>query len=392
MTLAPPPIAFQQAVLDRVTTYSSRAVALNPDGSVWRQLDLAKGGSVTTDMARDERRTASMSIVLSDDMNIRRTEGLWYDKSIRVYLGVFDGSTLDEQAVGTFLIDDIARGSGHRTIKLNVRDYAKKLSYELPYAVEWPKNTPVENVVSDLASGGGVGPSQQNLPLTGLNTAEIQSFPEGRARWTAMREVANAYGYDVFFDPLGILTMEPFTDPYLSAPEYRFEAGVASNLHAIDRKIQDTLIRNHIVVRGERPDGVPVWGEAINTSADSPTNVGNLGYRTETIESSFVESSEQAREMAERRLKYTSLEQWTADITTPLVPWMDVNTTVELHDPNVELGSPVKYLLNRFTLSLDFAPSKARLARVTDVSAHIPLYPGTAIYPGADIYPTYGEQ
>jgi len=365
-----PPAVVEQAVNDPVTTYTRRCNIFEADNTTLFRgsVPMVNVGNVTIDMGASTRRNAELALINEGgSIDIDRNNGLWYDKVIKIYMGVEIGGVSWEQPIGSFLIDRIKSSGLSQEVRFTLRDFSKKLSFNVPYALEWPIATPVENIIQTLASGGGVGPAQTNLPLTGANTTSIHTVNNGTLRWKAMSDLAIAFGYDLFFDEHGVLQMETFTDPSVSAPQYVFRTGQFSNVAKIDREIADDLIRNHIVVKGEQADGTPVWGEAENNNATSPTRIAVLGRRTREYDSSWVVSNTQAVEVAERFLKVQSLERYETQLSTITIPWMDVNETVEFDDPRKAVGDPTRYLLNRVSIPLDLSAASARLGRVTSV-------------------------
>lgn len=388
MPLSFPPIYIEEAVKAPVTRYTRRVDIHNADGTLWMRGAPLVSGSVSIDMARSERRTGSVVLLNHDGrLNINRNNGFWYDKVLKIYMGVVADSGSWETMLGTFLIDKIDSKNRQKDLSLSLRDFAKKLSYEIPLPVGFAINTPIETVVRNLAIGGGIPTGSIVTPNTGLFIPEERTFSNG-SRWKAMYDVATAYGYDLFFDAGGVLRMEAFTDPYTSQPQYTFQVGVDSNVASIDRNIMDALIYNHVVVEGETPAGVPVYGEAFNNAPLSPTRIEKLGFRTKpTIKNSWVISDAQAQEVAERVLKVSSLERYEADLDTLIAPWLDVNITVEFADPAAVPGDPTRYLLNKLDFDLKLGASKAHVGRVTSVIDPQPLYPATDIYPSSFTFP-----
>lgn len=370
MPLAFPPAFIERAAEASVTNFTRRVSIFEADNTTMWQgaVPFLASGEVTIDMSTKTRRSCGLDLYnFNGNIDIDRNNGLWYDKVFRVYMGIKAEFGDWETSIGTFIPDRIKSDDISQMISVTLRDFAAKLDYEIPYALEWPTNEPVENIIQDLASGGGVGPAQTNLPLTGANTSAVHTLNSGTNRWTAMQDLAIAHGYDLFFDVDGILQMEVYTDPAVSAPQFQFRTGTGSNVASIGRQISPDLIRNHIVVTGEQADGVPVWGEAENNEPTSPTRIAQLGRRTRHVESAFVTSNTQCVELAERYLKVQSLERYESTLGTVILPWMDVNETVEFVDPQAATGDPTRYLLNRVTIPLDLSAASARLARVTNV-------------------------
>lgn len=387
-----PPNYIEYAVNDPVTKYSRRVdVYESNNTTLWATDVPIISGSVSVDQTRDERRSADLTLLsINGSLKPNRNGGFWYDKIIKVVMGVETSSGNWEANIFTGVIDRIGTEDSRGQTKVTCRDFAKRMKYGLPYATAWPENTPIENVITALAQGSGL-PTTPNLPLTGVNTGEEFFFDQGSDRWGAAYEVATAYGYDLWFDADGDLQLTEFEDPTTTQPQFSFQTGATSNLVSIGRQVNDSLIRNHIVVHGTAPDESPVWGEAMNTVADSPTNVSKLGLRTEVYSSNWVTNFAQAQEVAENRLAYKSLEAWEASVGTIIVPWLEAGIIVNFEDPEAIPGDPDRYLLSSFSIPLELSAASAELRRVTNVIDYNPEYPSSSVYPANDIYPNEAQ-
>lgn len=387
-TLTFPPAYIEQAVNSGVTKYTRRVDVMQADNTtLWGRDIPVISGSVTVDQTRSERRSGDFTFLSIDGaLKPNRNDGFWYDKILHVYMGVETESGNWETRIASLLIDRIGTENSRGETKVTCRDFAKRMQYGLAYATGWAENTPIENIIHALASGSGL-PTVPNLPLTGVNTDQEFFYDQGADRWSSAYDIATAYGYDLWFDAYGDLQLTAFEDPTTTQPQITFKTGSDSNVASIGRQINDSLIRNHIVVHGTAGDDSPVWGEAMNTALDSPTNIYDLGLRTESYASSWVTTFEQAQEVAENRLKYKSLEQWEADIGIVVLPWLEAGTIVNFVDPEAIPGDPDRYLLSSFDFNLDLSTPKAALRRITNVIDLNPDFPSSSTYPDSDIYP-----
>jgi hypothetical protein len=328
-----------------------------------------QAGSVSIDQSRDERRVLDLTFYDHGDLyRPNPTNGLWYDKIIKVFRGVTAPGITWERQLGLFRIDSITKGRFPNTIKVTARDRTKDLrTSQFPFTTLFPENHPIEEIVRAIAVAGGITGSQMNLPLTGKSTSYEYSFDSGGERWAAIKEVCTSYGYEVFFTNDGILTMRQFQDPYAMVPQYTFQTGVEGNLASYDKSLSDNFLRNHIVVIGENASQVPVFAEAENTSPTSPTRIARVGRRTEKFDSAFVETYAQALEVAQRFLKVKALEQYEVSIEAIVTPYMDVGEVVEIIDPNPSPGDPTKFLLQNTTIPLVLGPMSASAGRVINI-------------------------
>jgi len=384
-TLTFPPTHIEQALADPAIYYHRRVDIYEPDTTtIWRRGAPLVGGSISIDQRGTDRRSGSITL---EGLTVDRIDGFWYDKVIKIYMGITTSTGTWEQAIGTFLMSQMGSEDYIPLAPVSLRDFSSKLDYDIPLDVGWPSNHPIEDIIGDLALGGGILPGNMNLPVTGDSVPEEKFIRADSNRWRSMVEVAEAYNYDLYFDADGVLQMQTFADPFLDPPQFRFRVGLGSNVASIGRNIKPDLIRNHVVVAGEAPDGSPVWGEAFNNEPLSPTRIDRLGQRTRRVENSWVQTFDQATELAERILRFESLEQVESNLGTIIVPWLDVNVTVEFVDPNNTVGDPTRFLLNRVEIPLDLSPAKSRLARVTNVIALDALYPEITLFPDDTIWP-----
>lgn len=400
-----PSALIEGQVTEGATRYTRRLDVYEFDGvTLWERDVPIVSGSVTADQTRPERRSASL-VLHNEDGKLQpdRDGGFWYDKILKLYMGIQAPSEYWETCIGVFLIDKMSTGSNDFTIGLSLRDKSKILKQELPYTLTYPENMPVENIIDDLAGEGGIGESDRNVLLDPQGNPwniPIQSevtLERGSDRYAKMNEIANIYGLELWFDSDGVLQMGWFEDPTLDSPQYTFQTGTLSNLSKVDKSISDTLIRNHIVVYGEQVSGsdttkAPIWGEALNNNPDSPTNVNRLGLRTETYKSELITSFNQAEALAYYLLQYRALEQYDCNLSTVIVPWLEPGIIVTLLDPHALGGDPIRFLLSSITLNLDLSPASAVVKRITNIENQSLYYPDTDEYPDTteDSYPSSG--
>jgi hypothetical protein len=248
---------------------------------------------------------------------------------------VTDGSATWERQLGEYMIDNINQSDFPNTMSVTCRDYTKKLlmaKFKAP--IEFPKNHPIEEIVRAIAVSGGIPASRLNLPFTGKNTGRVYPFDSGSERWNAIEEVSIAYGYEVYFTDQGILTMSAMQDPTTGVVSWDFNTGPGGNIASFSKSASDARLFNHVVVTGEATDQLPVYAEVFNTEPTSPTRINRLGIRTYHYNSSFIETESQALETATRFLKVQALEQFEVSIDSIVMPWLDVGSIVNFHDPN----------------------------------------------------------
>lgn len=369
MALVLPAQKYVDAIHGPVTAISRQVDIYEEDAvTPWRLNVPIKDGSISADQTRNERRTFSLNISNIDDTYHVAPGELWYDKVVKIFRGAYasDGTVWKGQ-VGEFLIDkaDATRDS---LIAMSGRDYTKKLLLSKFVAdTNFTAPIPVENLIQDIASNGGI--VKFNLPLTGKNTGKDFYFQRGTDRWTAISQIATDYNLELFFSADGYLTLREFADPLTAEIDYTFLTGANGNISNYTKSISDTELYNHVVVVGESSDAdiPPVWAEATNTTAGSPTSIAEIGDRVYQYSSSFITTQQQAQDVADQFLKVHALEQFDCNIDAIVVPYLDPGIIVEFLDPKPAAGDPTRYLLSSFTIPLTLSAMSANVKRITIV-------------------------
>lgn len=274
-----------------------------------------------------------------------------------------------ETQIGEFVPDEIADAddAGER-IKVVGRDYtARCMASKLTKATAFAATESIESVIKALASNSGI--RKMNLPVTGRTLGKDMTWERDTDRWSIMKDVAVANNYEIYFDAQGYLRLEAQRDPLLSPATLDLVTGVGGNLVSRNRKTSGMNIFNLVSVVGESSDSsIPLcYGEAKNTSENSPTAIKYLGERTKNITNALVTSNEQAMEIAEALLAVSALEEFSLDFSAVLFPWMEVGEILEMLDDSDTAWGPSKYLLSTLTLPLDLGPMSGAAKRIMKV-------------------------
>jgi hypothetical protein len=382
MATAPPALA-EAAIIGPISELIRRIEIYESDGSTpWTGgIGLAGNdrlidGNVSVDYTRDERRAFDLTLDNTDDGIVHDPAGFWYDKIIKVYHGVSytDYTTLPgvdktwETQIGEFMIDSISQDYFPAQIKVTGRDYTKKcMLSQFTQATTFTATSTIENVIKGMAGNAGI--TKYNVPLTGKTLGIDYFFERGTSRWEAMKQIATAFGYELFFDSTGYLTMRDFQDPITAPVAYVLQTGTFGNLVSFSKSTSDSLIYNHVVITGESSDStvVPVMAEAKNTTATSPTRIAKLGDRVYQYSSAFITTQAQAQDLANKWLKIYAMEQYDIDFSSIVLAWLEAGTIVQFLDPDPAPGQPDKFLLTNFTIPLGLGPMSGNAKRVTVV-------------------------
>lgn len=274
-----------------------------------------------------------------------------------------------ELQIGEFMIDNIAEDNSPRQSKITGRDYTKKcITSEFNQAVEFDGPIVLENIVSDLAANAGI--TKMVLPSSGVVIDGSYTYERGSSRWAAMKALANAYSYDVYFDGQGYLQLTPYQDPTTTPPVYTFLTGsTVGNMVSYTKTTDDSQLFNHILVVGATDDttGLTTWAEAIDTDSDSPASVAAIGDRGYEYDNDFITDSDQAQAVANSLLSSYTLEQFTLDFSAISMFFLDVGQIIRWIDPRPSAGDPNTFLLQTMNIPIVYGPMDATAVRLLSV-------------------------
>lgn len=271
--------------------------------------------------------------------------------------------------VGEFMIDRIQEGHFPRHYKITGRDYSKKcLGSKFLHATEFASGLTLEAIIGSIAGAAGI--TKRVLPATGVTVNKKFFFDRGVTRWDAMEEIAKAYDHEIFFDAQGFLVLRAIRDPATAEPLYTFATGNPGGvIVSFEKSTSDTRIYNVISVTGESSDQniPPVYASARNDDPASPTSTVNIGERVYEFVSSFIQTTQQAQDVADSFLKVHALEQYEASFETLMMPWLEAGDILRFVDPNPAPDDPDTLLLVSLSIPLDLSPMASSGKRVVKV-------------------------
>lgn len=350
------------------------------------------GGSVTVDRERDERRSIDLLLENSDGaLKNDPYDGFWYDKIIKAFWGVrYYSQTLQswtkwDVPLGVFMIDRLDEDRFPDAVKVTGRDLTKRcLVSKLSHNTLFQSGMKVEDIIRAVGSNAGI--TKFALPATTEAYNLDLTFARGTNRWEIIKKVADSIGYEPYFLPDGSLTMRRYPDPTLDPIAWSFTRNQGGTLVDYKRSSNDSRVFNHIIVIGatvggetfdqppaiesDLPEGSAseiVFAEAINTDPSSPTNVDRIGDRVEVYESDIFTSVEQAQQYADTQLRIASLEEYSMDFQSLIIPWLDGSDIVEIVEEDVSDFSPRRFLLSNLTIPLGLGSMTGTGRRVTIV-------------------------
>jgi hypothetical protein len=283
-----------------------------------------------------------------------------------------------ELQIGEFMVDSIDQPRFPRQVMITGRDYTKKLM-GAGFTVTTAYGTAVsaELTIRDIAINGGINPAKIIIPSVRQSMGISQTFERGTTRWDAIKQIAEAFNLEVYFDNIGTLIVRPFNDPTTDNPVFVFTSGMLSTATLTDFTMSSgsSGIYNQIVVSGESSDKtkIPVWAVANNTNPASPSNQNELGIVTYFYSSPAMTTTAQCQALAKKYLTIYALEEFAMSWSAMCLDWLEAGDIVDVKpdpedyrkpDPNV----PTRFLLTSFEIPLDLGPMSANGKRVLVVN------------------------
>jgi len=327
-------------------------------------------GQVSVDYSRDDKRNFDVTLHNDDGILDHDPNGFWYDKILKVFSGVVrrTDNLAWETQVGEFLIERISEPHFPDIVKVTARDFKKKMeATKFTVATGFTSGSTVKSVIASISGVAGIGSEYRNLDDDGSTLGRDFVFERGVTRWDACLEIATSYNLELFFDAQGILVLQPFTDPATSPIEFVFQTGPVGNIVNFEKTVNDSRIYNHIFVEGGSTETVIVYGEAINNLAGSPTAVDNIGDRLYQYVSSFINTTQQAQDVADSFLKVHALEEFEANLGSLRIPWLEAGDIVQFVDPSPYPNQPDRFLLSSFNIPMKLGAMSSTVKRVTQV-------------------------
>jgi len=371
-----PPVLAEAAILGPTTELTRRVEIYEANATTrWKngtQDSRLINGTVTIDQGRDERRSFDLELDNTDFGLEHKPGGFWYDKILKIYSGVryWDGSAWQnwECQIGEFMIDSITEAHFPHTVRVAGRDMTKKmLLSKCINAYSFNKTTRVDVAVRQQVQIAGI--VKYVIPVDNTQVGRDYSWERGTSRWEIAKEIAEAFGYEIYFDASGYFVMRPFQDPITAPISYTFETGKYGNLISYEKSVNDSRLFNHIVITGESSDSdvQPVSADAQNNNAMSPTRISLIGDRPYFYSSSFITTTSQAQKLANNWLKIYSMEEYDINLESIAAPWLEAGDIIEFLDPRPAIGQPTQFLLSSVSLPLGIGGMSANAKRITVV-------------------------
>ena len=236
-------------------------------------------------------------------------------------------------------------------------------------------------------------PLQYNIVPT-TATVPQASYNQGSDPWQAALDMANAVGYELFFDAYGVVTARPIPNPATQPITWNFtdneiaiygdggSGSGGSNVlfgspYSTPVDVSVTMTRdgiyNDVIVTGTGTSNAPasntgnsqpVLASASDTNPNSATYVnGGMGNVPEFVSSNLATTSAQAQEIANNDLQAALSAAWQVSITFPPgAVFLDIDDVVSISRPRI--GLDVNVVIDTLDYQISYADTCKLTGRV----------------------------
>jgi hypothetical protein len=345
--------------------------------------DYIVDGNVDIDFSRGTRRTAELTILNTDGEFTPTNATTDYDgkfyvnRNIRLFRGVvLSGGTTVYAPIGTFMIDslDVLVERNMTLMNFTLSDHWKKLQKSL-ITRTWthPAGTPINDSIRSLAGNAGadypLAPALDPLDSRSNKTLTTAiKFERGDSRGDKMKEIANKYGIDIFFNQEGRLVSQDRKTPKDAQEVWHFYSSsstvTSGMLVSVRRTLTDDNLYNHVFVIGTGNPTSPVIYEAKTTTASSTISIDRIGDRVKILEGSW-KTQEQVNAAGEKlwAQRFNLFEEVVID--TICNPALDADDVIRITEPYSKLSG--LYRIN--TMNVPLTTSKQTISCIRNIYA-----------------------
>ena len=332
-------------------------------------------GSVSIDSRRAVRRTVSLSFV--DDGTLvpapGGTSGVLtpYGAEVRVYRGVvFDDGTEEVAPLGVFIVTDVEVKDDRKGRQVSVTGSDRSIRItrnRFTDAYSIAAGTAVETAITDILRDRWADVSVSLPPMGATTPATVLRVGSESDPWRDAVDLATNAGFDLAFDPDGVVRARVIPDPVEDDPVAIYEDGAEAVVLEVSRGWSTESTYNIVIVSSEGSDvDSPLRVEAADDNPDSPTfRFGAFGQVPMFYSSSLIRTSEQAATVAASQLRQQLGRAETISWGQIVNPAHDVLDVVRLVRPSQDLDAVL--LLDRLEVPLDPGGSMSAGARVREV-------------------------
>jgi hypothetical protein len=238
----------------------------------------------------------------------------------------------------------------------------------------------------------GVQPLAYNIVPTSA-VVPVASYDQGSDPWQACLDMASAIGYELYFDPMGVVTGHPIPNPGTTPVTWNFSddataiqglPGTGSTAlfgdpYSTPVEVSVSMTRdgifNDIVIQGTGDEnaatyafgietsGPPILAEAADTNPLSPTFIGGALGDVPQFNASSLITAEGATGTAQSDLYAALSAAWQVTLNIAPNPIFDVDNVITVTRPRVGLYNAM-VVLDTITQTINYADTMQLTGRV----------------------------
>lgn len=175
---------------------------------------------------------------------------------------------------------------------------------------------------------------------------------DGGDPWQDIQELATAIGYEVYFDPAGVLVFRAVPDPRQGTPVWTLDESANPTIVDVTRELTDEQTYNWVVVKGQSTSTEEgVWAVAFDNDPTSTTYIyGPYGIKSIIVTLAQVYTTAQAQQAADALLLNSLGAAETVTITTVPMPALEPGDIITVNVSDTKAAGT--YLINQMTTPL----------------------------------------
>jgi Putative phage tail protein len=252
----------------------------------------------------------------------------------------------------------IGRGGGQTGGGTSIKVHANDLSYAIKRNVwQMPFTVPSGMLYTDAIKAMVLDrlPDQTAFNLsttTRVAPLLVYGAQQGGDPWQDIQELAQAIGFEAYFDPTGVFVCRAVPDPRVGEPVWTFDENAVKLVAEAERDLSSEQTFNDIVVVGQNTSTAnPFSAEAFDDDPNSPTYIlGPYERVAQRLTFSLITSQDQAQDTANAALFNSLGAADTVTLTVVPMPALEPGDIVKVVCSNVKANGT--YMINSMTTPL----------------------------------------
>lgn len=268
--------------------------------------------------------------------------------------------------LGVFLITDVDVVDGEQGIRVDVQGSDRSIRVaraRWTSAYQIASGTNAATAVGDLLASR-YDDVQTGFPTTAETVGQtVLGTETDNDPWRDAVRIAQAAGFDLYFDGDGVARMDPAEDYETATPDEVYLENAEAMILTLTRRLSNERTYNGVIATAEGSDvGDTYRAEAWDDDPASPTyRFGPFGEVPLFFTSPLITSQEQAQAAAQSRLAKIKGATEAVDWAQIVDPSLDVGDVIEVQNTGAKVSRLM--VLDRLTIPLDPGQPMTAVAR-----------------------------